>query len=149
MIEHTLYYMGRFLFVEKFQHVYELWPTDFFARPGQILGRLQCKTMYLYTSKTAPIQPFDMISSSRQVFYAFWSRLLHIQKSKNILFWPSYCTKSKLDNLLVGPSRKKKSETVMIFFENFLDDYYSACIYLQFPYLRVFFWSNIFYFIFI
>ncbi len=47
MIEHTLYYMGKFLYVQKFQHVYELWPTENFAWPGQILGRLQFKTMYL------------------------------------------------------------------------------------------------------
>jgi hypothetical protein len=71
MIEHTLYYMGKFLFVRKFQHVHELWPTEVFARPGQILGQLQFKTMYLYASKTTPIRPFDMISSSKQVFIPF------------------------------------------------------------------------------
>ncbi len=81
MIEHTLYYMGRFLFVQKFQHVYELGPTENFAQPGQILGQLQCITMYLYTTKTAAIiRPFYMISSSKQVFYSIWTRLLHIQK---------------------------------------------------------------------
>ncbi len=79
MIEHTLYYIRKFCSVQKFQHVYELWPTENFARPGQILGRLQFKTMYLYASKTAPIWPFDMISSSKQVFYSIWTRLLHIK----------------------------------------------------------------------
>jgi hypothetical protein len=72
MIEHTLHYMGKFLFVQKFQHVYELWPMEIFVRPGQIIGRLEFKTMYLYASKTAPIRLFDMISSSKQVcFTAF------------------------------------------------------------------------------
>ncbi len=80
MIEHTLYDTGKFLFVQKFQHVYELWPTKVFARPGQILGCLQFKSMYRYASKTAPIQPFDMISSIKQVFYNLWTRLLCIQK---------------------------------------------------------------------
>jgi hypothetical protein len=47
MIEHTLYYMGKFLFVRKFQHVYKIWLMEFYARPGQILGRLQFKTTYL------------------------------------------------------------------------------------------------------
>ncbi len=61
MIEHTLYYMGKFLFVQKIQRSYELWPPKIFARPSQILGRLQFKTMYLYASKTTPIGPFDMI----------------------------------------------------------------------------------------
>jgi hypothetical protein len=55
MIEHTMYYMGKILFVQKFQHVYELGPTEKFAWPGQILGRLQSITMYLYATKTAPI----------------------------------------------------------------------------------------------
>jgi hypothetical protein len=114
MIEHTLYNIGIFLFVPKFQHVYELWPAWISARPGQILGRLQFKTMYLYASKVAPIQPFDMISSSIQGFHILWTRLLHIQKSKNILFWPSYCKISILDNLLVGPSRTNKSEIDML-----------------------------------
>jgi hypothetical protein len=59
---------------------------EIIALPGQILGRLQLKTMYLYASKIAPMRPFDMISSSKQVCYALWTRLLHIQKSKNILF---------------------------------------------------------------
>jgi hypothetical protein len=81
MIEHTLYYMGKFVFVQKFQHAYELWPMEIFAQPGQILGRLQFKTMYLYASKTAPVWPFDMISPSKQVFITLWTRLLHIQKS--------------------------------------------------------------------
>ncbi len=85
-----------------------------FARPGQILGWLQFKTMYLYASKTAPIWLFEMLSSTKQAFYTLWTRLLHIQKSKNILFWPSNCTKSKLDNLLVGPSWKTKLETDML-----------------------------------
>jgi hypothetical protein len=66
--------------------MYELLPTDFFAQPGQILGCLQFKTMYLYPCITAPIWPFDVISASKQVFYTLWTRLLHIQKSKNILF---------------------------------------------------------------
>jgi hypothetical protein len=57
-----------------------------FARPAQILGQLQFKTMYLHASKTAFIQLFDMISSSKQVLNTLWTRLLHIQKSKNILF---------------------------------------------------------------
>ncbi len=114
MIEHTLYYMGRFLFVQKFQCVYEIWPAEIFARPVQILGWFQFETIYLYASKTAPIQPFDMISSSKQVFYTLWTRLLHIQKSKTVLFWPSYCTKSKLDYLLVGPSQTNKLEKNML-----------------------------------
>ncbi len=84
MIEHTLYYMGKVLFIQKFQHVYELWPMEIFAGPGQILGRLQFKTMYLYATKTAPTWPFAIISSSKQVFYSVWTRLLHIQKSKII-----------------------------------------------------------------
>ncbi len=70
-----------------------------------------------------------MISLSGLVFHTLWTRLLHIQKSKSILFWPSYCTKSKLDKLLVGPSRTKKiryRHVVMTFFENLLDDYCSA-----------------------
>jgi hypothetical protein len=29
IIEHTLYYMGKLLFVQKSQHVYELWPMEF------------------------------------------------------------------------------------------------------------------------
>jgi hypothetical protein len=62
MIEHTLHYMGKILFVQKIQHLYELWPKEIFAQPSHILGRLQFKTMYLYASKTAPIRPFDMIS---------------------------------------------------------------------------------------
>ncbi len=105
MIEHTLN-------VQNFQHVYEVWPTEIFAWPGHILilSWLQFKTMYLYASKTSPIQPFDMISSSKQVFYSFWTRLLHIQKSKNILFWPSYSTKPKLDDLLVRPNQKINQE---------------------------------------
>jgi hypothetical protein len=86
MIEHTLYNMGKFLFVQKFQHVYELWPTDMFAWPSQILGQLQFKTMYLYASKTAPMWPFDMIISNKIVFYTLWTRLLHIQKSKIFYF---------------------------------------------------------------
>ncbi len=112
------------------------------------LGWLQFKTMYLYASKTAPIRPFDMISSSKQVFCTLWTRLLHNQKSKNILFWPSYCKKPKLDNLLVGPSQKKirKRHVIMIFFENVLDHYYSACKYLQLLCFRVIFWSNIFFY---
>jgi hypothetical protein len=115
MIEHTLYYMGKFLIVQKNPAcMYELWPTENFAWPGQILGQLQFKTMYLYASKSAPMQPFDKLSSSKQGFHTLWTRLLHIQKSKHILFWPSYCTKSKLDNLLVGPSRTNKSETDML-----------------------------------
>jgi hypothetical protein len=65
---------------------YELWLTENFARPCQILGQLQFKTMCHYASKTAPIQLFDMISSGKQVFYTLWTRLLHIQKSKNDLF---------------------------------------------------------------
>jgi hypothetical protein len=80
-----LYYMGKFLFVQQIQHLYKLWPMEILARPGQILGWLQFKTMYLYASKTAPIRPFGMISSSKQVFYALWTRLLHIQKSQHIL----------------------------------------------------------------
>jgi hypothetical protein len=84
MIEHTLYYMGNLLFVQEFQHVYELWPMEIFAGPGQILGQLQFKTMYLYATKTAPIQPFGINSSIKQVFHIIWTRLLHIQKSKNI-----------------------------------------------------------------
>jgi hypothetical protein len=55
MIEHTLYYMGKLFFSKKIQHVYDLWPAGIFAGPGQILGRLQFKTMYLYTTKTAPM----------------------------------------------------------------------------------------------
>jgi hypothetical protein len=82
MIEHALYYMGNFLFVQKFQHVYELWLMENFGRPGQILSRLKIKTMYLYASKSAPIRPFDMLFSSEQLFYTLWIRLLHIQKSK-------------------------------------------------------------------
>ncbi len=151
MIEHALYNMRIFLFVQNFQHVYKLWPMKIFARPGQILGRLQLKTMYLNACKTAHIQPFDMISSSKQVFYTLWTGLLHIQKSKNILFWPSYCTKLKLDDLLVGPSRKKnwKETCCHDFFENFLDDYYSTSKYLQLPYFKLFLWRNMFYSIFI
>ena len=148
-IEHTFHYMAIFLFVQKIQHVYELWPTKIFAQPGQILGQLQFKTMYLYASKTAPIRPFDMISWSKQVFYALWTRLLHIQKSQHILCWPSYCTESKLENLLVGPSQKQKSETDMLswfFFEYILDHYYSACKYLQLPYFKAIFLRNLFYF---
>jgi hypothetical protein len=72
-------------FVQK-SSVYELLPTEIFAWPGQILNQLQFKTIYLPASKTAPIQPLDIISSSNQVFYTIWTRLLHIQKSKNILF---------------------------------------------------------------
>ncbi len=123
MTEHTLYYMGKFLFVQKFQHVYELLPMEIFARPGQIIGQLQFKKMYLYASKTAPIGPFCMIPSSKQVFYSIWTRPLHIQKSKNILFWESYCTKSKLDIFLVRPSRTNKLETDILswfFLETFL-----------------------------
>jgi hypothetical protein len=118
MIEHTLYYMGKLFFFQKMPACHELWPTEIFAGPGQILGRLQFKTMYLYVSKTALIRLFDMISSSKQVFYTFWTRLLHIQKSKNILCWPSYCIKSKLDNLLVRPSQTNKLEidTLACFF---------------------------------
>ncbi len=82
MIEHALYYIGNFLFVQKFQNVYELWPTEISTGPSQILGRLQFKTMYLYVTKTAPLWPFDMISSTEQVLYSIWTRLLHIQKSK-------------------------------------------------------------------
>ncbi len=116
------------------------------AWPGQILGRLQFKTMYHYASKIAPMQPFDMISSSKQVFHNLWTRLLHFQKTKNILFWPSYCTKSKLDSLLVVPSQTNKLDIDMLswFFFNFFDDYYSACTYLQLPCFKVFFWRNIF-----
>ncbi len=41
MIEHTLYYIRKFLFVQKFLHVYELYPMEIFARTGQILGQIQ------------------------------------------------------------------------------------------------------------
>ncbi len=82
MIEHTLLYMGKFFLVQKFHHVYELWPMEICAWPGQILGRLQFKTMYLYTSKTAPINLFDMISSSKQVFYTFLTGLPAYSKVK-------------------------------------------------------------------
>ncbi len=153
MIKHTFYYMGFFLFVQKFQHVYELWPTKSFAGTGQILGRLQFQTIYLYTIQTAPIWPFDMISSFKQVLYSIWTRLLHIQKSKNIWFWPSYCTKSKVDNLLVGPSQTNESEILSWFFLKlpwwlllsrlmsttsmfqsiFLKEYFLFCFYLDSP----------------
>jgi hypothetical protein len=53
-----------------------------FAGPGQILGQLQFKTMYLYATKTAHIWLFDMISSTKQVFCSIWTRLLHVQKKK-------------------------------------------------------------------
>jgi hypothetical protein len=39
-------------------------------------------TIYLYASETAPIRPFDMLSSRKEVFYSTWTRPLHIQKSK-------------------------------------------------------------------
>jgi hypothetical protein len=78
--------MGNFVFAHKFQCVYELWPTIFFARPSQILSRFQFKKMFFYASKTAPIWPFDIISSIKQVFDTLWTRLLHIQKSKIFYF---------------------------------------------------------------
>ena len=151
MIELNLYYMGFFLFVQKFQHIYKLWPTESFAEPSQILGQLQFKTVYLYTSKTDPIWLFDIISSSKQVFYSIWTRLLHIQKPF-FLFRPSYCTKSKLDNLLVGchlAEQKNQNEACCHdFFWNhswwlLLSMHISTTFMLQSN-----FWRNISYFIF-
>ncbi len=77
---------GIITFFQKFQHVYELWPAEIFAGPGQILGRLQFKTMNLYASKNSSYGLFDMISSSKQVLYTLWTRLLQIQKSKIFYF---------------------------------------------------------------
>jgi hypothetical protein len=56
---------GKILTVQKFQHVNELWLTEKFAEPSQIIGQLQFKTMYLYATKTTHIWPFDMILSSK------------------------------------------------------------------------------------
>jgi hypothetical protein len=55
MIEYTLYYIGKLFFSKKIQHVYKLWPAKNIAGPSQILGQLQFKTMYLYSTKTAPM----------------------------------------------------------------------------------------------
>ncbi len=49
-----------------------------------------------------------MISSSKQVFLYSLDKAAAYSKGKKKIFWPSYCTKSKLDNLLDGPSRTNK-----------------------------------------
>ncbi len=134
------------IFFPKNPACHRLSSMENFAGPSQILSWLQFKTMYLYGSKTAPIRLFDKISSSKHVFHTLWTRLLHIKKSKHVIFWPSYCTKLKLDNLLVGPSQTNKSKTDMLsyFFLNFLDNYYSACTYLQLPCFKFFFEGIVF-----
>ncbi len=112
MIEHTLYNMGTIFFPQKTSMSWVI-AHRIFAGPGQILGWLQLKTIYFDPSKTAPTRPFNKISLSKQVFHTLWTRLLHIQKSKKNSFWPSYCKKSNLDNLLVQPSQTNKSDTDM------------------------------------
>ncbi len=93
-----------------------------------------------------PLRAVWHYSSSKQVFYILWKRLMHIQKSKHISFWPSYCTKPKLYNLLVRPSPTKKWKQTCChdFFWHFFDDYYSACTYLQLQCFKAIFWRNIF-----
>ena len=73
------------------------------AWPGQILGQLQFKTMYLYTSKTAPIWPFDMISSSRQVFMPFGQGFC-IYKSQKIFYFDQVIEQNH------SPSKNKKQK---------------------------------------
>ncbi len=68
---------------------------EIFAQPGQILSQLQYKTMY-FTPLKKTIRPFYMIiSSSKQVFYTLWTRLLQIQKSKKIFYFDQVIVKNQ------------------------------------------------------
>ncbi len=106
MIEHTCMTWEFFCLSKNSSMYMSYGPQKFLPGPARSLVDFNLRQCTV-TPLKQPLWPFDMISSSKQVFYTLWTRLLYIQKSRNILFWPSYCTTLKLDNLLIGPSQKQ------------------------------------------
>ncbi len=138
MIEHSLYNMGKFVFVKKFQYVYELWPTEIFARPGQILGRLQLRQR-TFTPLKQPLYGyltwFFQVNKCFILFGQGWC----IFKSQTIFYFDQIIVQNQSWTICWSDLAGKKignRHNVMINCENFLDHYYSACKYLQLPFLH-------------
>ncbi len=140
MIEHTLYYMGKFLFVKKFQHLC-YGPQTFLPGPARSLvdfNLRQCTFMLMKQSLYSHLTWFFWVN---KCFMPFGQGCCTF-KSQKIFYFDQVIVQNQSWTICwldIAKKSIRNRHVVMVFFENFLYDYYSACKYLQLPCFKVIF----------
>ncbi len=138
MIEHTCIIWKNVL-SQKIPACLWVMACQFLPGLARSLADINLRQRTFMPLKTALMGHLTWFLQVNKCFIPFAQGCCKFKSQKIFYFDQGIVQKLKLDNLINRPSRKKKSETDMLswFFLNFLDDYYSACTYLQLSCFKV------------